>query len=226
MDDLLLHIHTATETAVIGLQQKGKLISSRTNGEPKQHAIFLHEGINQLLRENAFSPNDIKAVMATNGPGSYTGIRVGLAAAKGLCFALDIPLITCNTLEALALTAIIMIEDNGALYCPMIDARRMEVYTGLYDSGLKKLSEPEAMVLDENSFAEEKDDKRILFFGSGSHKFSKISRVPGGEFIDVDHITAEALVIITWERYQQQRFDNLAYSEPAYLKMFYTPGSK
>ena len=226
MDDLLLHIHTATETAVIGLQQKGKLISSRTNGDPKQHATFLHEGINQLLQENDLQPKDLNAVMATNGPGSYTGIRVGLAAAKGLCFALDIPLITCNTLEALALTAIKMMGDNDALYCPMIDARRMEVYTALYDSGLKKLSEPEAMILDENSFAEGKDGKRILFFGSGSHKFSKISRASGGEFIEVDHITAEALAIIGWERYQQQHFESLAYSEPAYLKMFYTPGSK
>lgn len=220
--NLILNIHTSTETAVINLCRDDKVISSIENRDQKQHAAFLHVAIQQLLTENNMVPDQLKAIGVTHGPGSYTGIRVGLATAKGLCFALKIPLITFSTLETLALTAINVTEDKEALYCPMIDARRMEIFTGVYDSALKEVIIPQTMELIENSFSRLDNSRKIYFFGNGSIKFRELVSVLKFEFIDINDISTQALAQMGFRNYNEGIFADLAYSEPLYLKEFYT----
>src|SRR5690606_25144630 len=132
-----------------------------------------HSAIRQILLDNNIKTNELKAVGVTGGPGSYTGIRVGMATAKGLCYALKIPLLLFNTLEVMALSAIESIGDKKALYCPMIDARRQEVFTGVYDYELNEVNSPSSMILDNNSFNTLLQKFPVYFFGSGSGKLKR-----------------------------------------------------
>ena len=134
-----------------------------TNEDPKSHAAFLHTAIHKILHNNDISVNDLKAIGVTNGPGSYTGIRVGLATAKGLCYALKIPLITFNTLEVMAVSAIENIKDKNAFYCPMIDARRMEVFTAVYDADMNPVEQPSAIDLADKSYQEYLANSQFIF---------------------------------------------------------------
>src|SRR5665647_1745116 len=145
---LILNIDTATESAIISISEKDKIIDSVTNSNQKDHASFLQPAIKNLLQKADLSINKLNAIAVTAGPGSYTGLRVGMASAKGLCYALKIPLITINTLEVMALSSLKQIHDPSALYCPMIDARRMEVFTAVYDHHLTEIIKPCSMILD------------------------------------------------------------------------------
>jgi tRNA threonylcarbamoyladenosine biosynthesis protein TsaB len=167
----ILNIHTATETAMVNICNGPEVLATLFNQDTKQHASFLHTAIDQLLSENQIQMHQLKAIGVSNGPGSYTGIRVGLAAAKGLSYALQIPMITFNTLEVMAITAVNEIKNEDAYYCPMIDARRMEVYTAVYNYQLKEIISPQAMILSENSFEEIAQQQEVIFFGNGSEKF-------------------------------------------------------
>ena len=173
--DYILNIHTATEQAIVAICKGETVLDTLTNEDPKCHAAFLHEAINKVLHNNDIPMTKLKAIGVTNGPGSYTGIRVGLAAAKGLCFALGIPLITYNTLEVMAISAIDEIKDKNALYCPMIDARRMEVFTAMYKADMNIVEEPSAKILADGSYEEYLRNKAIYFFGNGSKKMQNIS---------------------------------------------------
>ena len=148
----LLNIHSATETAIINLMAGQEILSTLCNHETKQHAFFLHTAIKELLREQGIGIKNLNAIGVSSGPGSYTGIRVGLATAKGLCYALNIPLITYNSLELMALSARNNAKDEIAFYCPMIDARRMEVYTAIYNFNMEEIESPSAQILTENFF--------------------------------------------------------------------------
>ncbi|MEO8862667.1 MAG: tRNA (adenosine(37)-N6)-threonylcarbamoyltransferase complex dimerization subunit type 1 TsaB, partial [Ginsengibacter sp.] len=143
----ILNIHTATETALVSLADGPVVLGTLTNEETKQHAAFLHLAIDKILKDRQIAIKELEAIGVSSGPGSYTGIRVGLAAAKGLCFALNIPMITYNSLELLALSAIDFAKDKEGLYCPMIDARRMEVYTALYKFTEEEVFGPSALIL-------------------------------------------------------------------------------
>jgi tRNA threonylcarbamoyladenosine biosynthesis protein TsaB len=145
----ILNIHTATEIAIANLTKNGIVIGTFTNYDTKRHAVFLHTIIHELLQTNNVDIKQLSAVGVSVGPGSYTGLRVGLAAAKGLCYALGISLITFNSLELMALSAAMLIEDKNALYGPMIDARRMEVFTAVYNYLLKELIPPTVLILSE-----------------------------------------------------------------------------
>ncbi len=217
----ILNIHTATEKAIVALSNEEKLLDVLINEDPKMHASFLHQAIFQILQKNDVSNKQLKSIAVTNGPGSYTGIRVGLATAKGLCFSLKIPLITFNTLEVMALSAAQFIKDKDALYCPMIDARRMEVFTAVFDYSLNEIIPPTAMILDENSFPEISENQPVYFFGSGSEKWQKILHgLPGAQFIDQE-IEAADLCSFAWKKYRQNAFEDVAYASPLYLKEFY-----
>jgi tRNA threonylcarbamoyladenosine biosynthesis protein TsaB len=218
----LLNIHTTTQNAIVNICDGPKVLTTLINSEAKQHAAFLHTAIHHILQDNDIKPNEIKAIGVTVGPGSYTGIRVGLASAKGFSFALNIPLIILNTLEVMAFTIINKIADNSALYCPMVDARRMEVFTAVYDHGLSELIPPSAVVLTENSFKGLITNQTIYFSGSGSQKFKEIiTHLHDFQFIS-DTIDSKSLGGLSWNKFQKKEFENVANSKPFYIKDFYT----
>jgi tRNA threonylcarbamoyladenosine biosynthesis protein TsaB len=213
----LLNIHTSTETAIINLMAGPQILGSSLNEETKQHASFLHIAMNDLLQRHSVDIKELNAIGVTAGPGSYTGIRVGLASAMGLGYALKIPLMTFNTLEVMALSAIGFTKDPDAFYCPMIDARRMEVYTAVYNYNLEEIISPSAIILDENYFTALTSSRKIVFSGKGSHKFQQISKHMNASFIN-EELSSESLAKLAWKRYIQNDFVNVPYAQPLYIK--------
>lgn len=225
---MILNIDTATEQASVCLSQDGNVIRTLLNDSQKDHAAWIQVAINTLLQKEGYTMQQIQAVAVTQGPGSYTGLRVGMASAKGICFALQIPLITINTLEVMAFGAINQwrsLAGNMKLplcFCPMIDARRMEVFTAVYNEALEEIISPKAMILDELSFQPELHDRSLICFGNGSFKWKNVSRYPNVLFIDEKIDIAKSLAKLASSLYLEKNFANLAYAEPVYLKEFYT----
>ena len=174
--NLILNIDTAAETAHVSFAKDGLILHVLKSDSQKEHAAFLQTAIQQLTKITGIKLPDIDAISVTAGPGSYTGLRVGLASAKGLCYALKKPLIAINTLEILTVSALhlMQVTETDILFCPMMDARRKEVFTAIYQNDLTVCMAPCAMILDESSFDKELNDNKILFFGSGSAKWEII----------------------------------------------------
>jgi tRNA threonylcarbamoyladenosine biosynthesis protein TsaB len=221
---LIINIDTAIDIAHISIAKDGEIIASATNAEQKDHGGFLQPAIKKLLNEASIATTLINAVAISAGPGSYTGLRVGMASAKGLCYALNVPLIAINTLEIMAFAAIsethITSSDNAILFCPMIDARRMEVFTALYDQNLQPEILPCAMVLNENSFANGLLKNKILFFGTGATKWKNILQHENALFAETFN-NALAMSKLAYGKFVLNDFANLAYFEPLYLKEFF-----
>jgi tRNA threonylcarbamoyladenosine biosynthesis protein TsaB len=217
---LILNIDTAMEKGGICLSKDGQSLALLENKEQKEHASWLHPAVEKMMHETGFRMRDLQAVAVTAGPGSYTGLRVGMAAAKGFCYALNIPLITENTLKVMAFAAREQKVDTG-LFCPMIDARRMEVFTAVYQDDLVERMPTTAMIIDENSFSAWLAENKVSFFGGGSYKCKPIIVAPSAAFIEINYHVGY-LGILSFLRYLQQEFTELAYSEPAYTKEFYT----
>ncbi len=221
---LILNIDTAMREASICLAEDGKSLAILKNSEQKEHASWLHPAVESLLRDRDVQMRDLQAVAVTAGPGSYTGLRVGMAAAKGFCYALGIPLITEDTLKVMAFAAHEQLPSADIL-CPMIDARRMEVFTALYRSDMTVLLPSTAMIIDENSFSSWLNEHQVSFFGEGSIKCKPIITAPSAAFKEVNY-HAGTLGILSFLRYLQGVFTGVAYSEPAYTKEFYTHTKK
>ena len=224
---LLLNIDTATEYAGICISEDNKVIGKEENSEQMNHAGFVQAAIQRLLLKTSIKSASIEAVSVTNGPGSYTGLRVGLSSAKGLCYAWKKPLILINTLEVMALAAIEETENKKTslgklLFCPMIDARRMEVFTALYDQALAPIVHPCAMIVNTDIFAAELQNSSIIFSGSGSLKLKAWLDHPNAICTDVKHNTSH-LASLAAKAFAVKNFCDLAYSEPFYLKEFYNP---
>lgn len=219
---LILHIDAATENALIAISKNETVILSATNNKQKDHASFLQPAIKHLLQQSDISINQLNAVSVTEGPGSYTGLRVGMATAKGLCYALQIPLITLCTPEVMALSVIETTNKSHLyLYCPMIEARRMEVFTAIFDDKLNVIQSPHALIVEPTSFDEILDGKQIIFFGSGAKKFIDISSHSNLRFSNTA-ISASSLVKTSILKFSKKQFTDLAGAEPVYLKQFYT----
>jgi tRNA threonylcarbamoyladenosine biosynthesis protein TsaB len=225
---LILNIDTASENAHVSLAKDGEVLQVLIGESQKEHASFLQTAIQQLTKTTGIHLKEIDAVAVTSGPGSYTGLRVGFASAKGLCYALKKPFITIGTLEVLTVSALQLYPpaaNENILYCPMIDARRMEVFTAIYQKDLSVYMEPCAMILDEFSFEKKILKNKILFFGSGSEKWSKVCpdnyRDTNAIFQTVS-ILPESLSNSSNILFFQKKFADLAYSEPFYLKEFQT----
>ncbi len=217
----ILNIHTATETAMVSLAENETVLKFFLNTDAKQHAGFLHVAIHDLLRGLHFDIKQLNAVAVSCGPGSYTGIRVGMATAKGLCYALNIPLIFFNSLELIALPVIKKINETNTKYRPLIDARRMEVFTAMYNHDAHELASPAAMILDENSFEEELASHKIYFFGSGSRKFENICTNKNAAFVDTN-ISAIAMAEISYKKFISKQFEDIGYAQPLYVKEFHS----
>lgn len=217
---LILNIDTATSKGGICLAKDGVALQILENRDQKEHAAWLHQAVGQILQNTGYRMQDLQAVAVTAGPGSYTGLRVGMAAAKGFCYALNIPLIAEDTLKVMAFAAKEQVPDTSLL-CPMIDARRMEVFTALYRHDMQQLLPSTAMVIDENSFSTWLSDHKVSFFGEGADKCKPIITAPSAHFIQVNY-HAGYLGIVAFLRYLQGEFTGIAYSEPVYTKEFYT----
>jgi tRNA threonylcarbamoyladenosine biosynthesis protein TsaB len=206
------------ETASVSLALKGSVVIERQNSVQKEHASFLQLAIGEIMQEAGIPLKDLGAVAVVHGPGSYTGLRVGLAGAKGICYALSVPLITINTLEWMAEACI---NEEADMYCPMIDARRMEVFTALYNRKLDEIRPPSSLILEPESFSTEVKTSKIIFFGNGAEKFSILLSHNNALFIPL-FPGANELASIAWKRFQKGVFADLAYSEPLYVKEFFT----
>ena len=218
---LILNIDTSSANAYVFLADGEQLLMAEQNTEQKNHASFLEPAIQRLFKAAGLSMKQLDAVAVVSGPGSYTGLRVGVATAKGLCYALQKPLIFLNTLELMAKAGKETNSGKTVFYCPMIDARRMEVFTALYDFSLKLIEEPQALILTETSFEAYLKDNIIIFSGDGSTKFKTICKAENAVFSPVNYGVKQILEASV-ELYSKNKFEDLAYSEPFYLKEFFS----
>jgi len=216
---ILLHIDTAVETASVCLSKGAEPVKLAVNNNQKDHAAWLHHAIRDLFQDTGITIKDVNAIGVSIGPGSYTGLRVGLSAAKGLCYALGIPLVTIVTLEIIANA---VKSKDADIICPLIDARRMEVFTALYDISMTEIKKPCAMIINEGSFSELLASNRVIFCGNGSKKLKTI--LPGREnaLYSNDEATAANMCQIGYQSFMEKRFSGLAYTEPLYIKEFYS----
>lgn len=214
----ILNIETSTKNCSVSIAKSGKTILLKEVAEQNfSHSEKLHLFIDGLLKEVQISYKELAAVALSKGPGSYTGLRIGTSTAKGLCYALDIPLIAIDTLLILAK----QINTQHALIIPMMDARRMEVYTAVFDQNHHKISEVEALVIDENSFNEVSEKAYLI--GDGASKCKEVLRRENFMFLDeIIYPSANEMSLLSFEKYQNKQFENVAYFEPFYLKEFFT----
>ncbi|HET9052882.1 MAG TPA: tRNA (adenosine(37)-N6)-threonylcarbamoyltransferase complex dimerization subunit type 1 TsaB [Cyclobacteriaceae bacterium] len=251
---MILNIDTATETASIALSDGTQVLELMTNEDQRDHAAWIHNAIRAATDKAGCSLSQLRAFAVTAGPGSYTGLRVGMATAKGICYAMNIPLITESTLKVMARAAVEFLEENmfmdpgmktqvkkdamesatgyqsqadkgetidSELLCPMIDARRMEVFAAVYTKSLKEVKKPEPVILDGNSFGDLLATNRVIFFGTGSKKFRDLIGNNNASFRDIRH-HAGHLAFLSNASFRAGKFNNAAYADPVYLKEFYT----
>ena len=227
---LILNIETATTLCAVAIAKDGQMLACKETNQGYTHAENLTPFIQEVMQQAGCQFHELDAIAVSRGPGSYTGLRIGVSTAKGLCFALDKPLISVNTLQSLTLAAIRKIETNAhdtsrinaeVVYCPMLDARRMEVYCAIYDSSLTEISPVQAKVIDEAAFAELLVKHKVLFFGDGSSKCKELlNSNKNAVFVDDIVPSAQGMAKLAELNYQQQLFEDTAYFEPFYLKEF------
>ena len=214
----ILNIDTAVVSASLCLAKDDQVLKLKVNPSQKDHASWLHVAIKQLMEEAGLSLRELDAIAVSSGPGSYTGLRVSMATAKGLCYALQKPLITVSTLKMMAVAAI---DASTDLLCPMIDARRMEVFTAVYDHSLVEILSPVNIILENESFKELLHTSSILFFGNGSEKLKPLVSHQNAQFKNLE-ANAEHMTGLSFSQFEKQEFADLAYAEPYYGKAFYT----
>lgn len=217
----ILNIETSTTTCSVALSSDGQVVDHHENYDGLSHATLLSKFIDDALSTANRKEIKLDAIAVSIGPGSYTGLRIGLSQAKGLAFGLDLPLIGVNTLQLLAVTAMFRdFFDDDVLFVPMIDARRMEVYTAVYNNALEAILQPQPLILDENSFSDLLDKNTLVLMGNGSDKAKGVIHHNNAHFID--SITPEAvnMIALAEKLYREQRFIDVAYSTPLYLKDF------
>ncbi|MBU3743046.1 MAG: tRNA (adenosine(37)-N6)-threonylcarbamoyltransferase complex dimerization subunit type 1 TsaB [Sediminibacterium sp.] len=223
---LLLTLDTATEKATVLLQDDEQLLAFRQNDAPMQHAAFIQPAIATVCSEAGVGLSQVSGVVVVNGPGSYTGLRVGLSTAKGICFALGLPLYELNTLTVMAAASIRVWKESGGVitsetvFCPMIDARRMEVFSAIYTENLEPIIAPCALILDTPEGINIIKRKNIIFSGSGSKKLHTLQLQEPEIFPDLTYSPSD----ICKQAFQQRitgSITNLAYTEPIYIKEFY-----
>lgn len=228
----ILVIETSTEVCSVALTIDGKLADIIESNEGQNHARLVTVFAEDLLKRNNIGPEELVAVAVSKGPGSYTGLRIGVSTAKGICFARHIPLIAIGTLEAMTRhvmqnRAMYHIKENQpTLFCPMIDARRMEVYSMLYNDDGSVKNPIAALIVDETFLSDELAQQQIVFFGNGAEKCSQVLKSPNALFIPHLKASASYLCSLVWQLYNKNQFEDVAYFEPFYLKDFVATVSK
>ncbi len=224
---IILHIETSTNICSIAISENGQCIFTKSDSEGMNHAallsVFIAEAM-EFLKSVSKNPD---AVAVSSGPGSYTGLRIGVSTAKGLCYGLDIPLIAVSTLEILTANALLTAEaGTNTLFCPMIDARRMEVYAAFYNQEGIIQREISADIIDENSYSAILENHSVYFFGNGAEKCKTTLTHPNAKFIDGMYPLAQNMIALAEKAYAEKKFVDVAYFEPFYLKEFYTTAAK
>lgn len=224
----ILNIETSTSVCSVALTSNGEVLEHRENYEGQTHATLLSAYIQDMLRYATSREIKLDAIAVSIGPGSYTGLRIGLSEAKGLAFGLDVPLIGINTLKLLAVTTMFahFFDDESTLFVPMIDARRMEVYTAVYDNALKELMPPQPMIIDGNSFADLLDSHHLVFCGNGADKVKDVIKHPHAEFVEGVKPVALSMMALAEKAVRESDYIDVAYSTPLYLKEFQVTKSK
>ncbi len=224
----ILNIETATEVCSVNLARDGEVLFERESSSGLDHSRLLTVFIDEIFGEFNFQPGKLDAVAVSKGPGSYTGLRIGVSVAKGLCYGLEIPLIAVETTEAMGKFAAFnrekylpgVTDADKALFCPMIDARRMEVYTALFSAQGEKMEPVSAKIIDENSFAEYLEHHSVLFFGNGAKKCKNAITHPNAVFGEPQKASARFMTRLSENKFKAGDFEDLAYFEPFYLKNF------
>ena len=228
----ILVIETSTEVCSIALTIDGTLTDMTESKEGQNHARLATVYAQELLTRNHIKPEELVAVAVSKGPGSYTGLRIGVSTAKGICFARHIPLIAIGTLEAM--TRHVMQnrklynipDDKPTLFCPMIDARRMEVFSMLYNEDGSVAKPIEAVIVDETFLSDELTKKQVVYFGNGAEKCNQVLTSPNALFVPKVEASAKYLCDLVWQLYNKNQFEDVAYFEPFYLKDFVATVSK
>ena len=215
----ILSIDSATSSGSVALHKDGQLIGFQQYNIDKSHSSLLHVIIDQLIQNCSISKSDLDAIAVSAGPGSYTGLRIGVSSAKGLCFALDKPLIAVNTLEAMA-KQVSNINTEKAFLCPMIDARRSEVYGMILNHEMTILKDTEAIIVEENSFDKYLQQTKVVFFGDGSSKCKTILNHTNAVFLEDIVPSAKEIGELATKNFINENFENLVDYEPFYLKEF------
>jgi len=223
---LILNIETSTEVCSVVIARDGKVIHSRENLTGQNHAMLVTVFIEEMLNEANITMEHLDAVAVSGGPGSYTGLRIGVSVAKGICYAARLPLIAITSLEAMAHHVMHRIDNyqyiqkENLLFCPMIDARRMEVYTSFYDKNGVQIRGIQADIIDHQSYLPFLEKNAVLFFGNGSAKCRDAITHPNAIFLNGIITSAENMVPLAEQDFQSQKFVDVAYYEPFYLKDF------
>jgi len=217
----ILNIETATTVCSASVSKNGEVLALRELDNGFTHAENLHIFIDSVLKEAGIRPTELNSIAVSKGPGSYTGLRIGASTAKGMAYALNIPLISVDTLQIMASQAQLMQNEQAAMYCGMIDARRMEVYAAIYDQELRPVRATEALIVTEDSIEQFNAYTKIFFFGDGMPKCKELlGSLKNALFIDDVKPSARHMSALSFERYSNRQFEDVAYFEPFYLKDF------
>jgi len=220
---IILSLETSTTNCSVSLSNKGEtLVLKEDNNANYSHAESLHIFIDDVLKSTKLTLKDLDAIAVSKGPGSYTGLRIGVSAAKGLCYALNIPLISVSTLQALAHQLTI----NNSIIVSMLDARRLEVYSAIYNASYNVIRDVEAQILDENSFSEYLKLKTVYFIGNGVEKTKRLITHPNAIFVEGKLPSANEMSLLAYQKYKKSDIEDVAYFEPFYLKDFIALKSK
>jgi len=223
---LILNIDTSTEVCSVSLFKDSKLYAKKENKEGLNHSTLLTVYIEEVIRKQDISFKDLDAVSISGGPGSYTGLRIGTSVAKGICYAAKIPLIAVSPLKAMAAHVALntikygLPEENSLVFCPMIDARRMEVYTAFYNMNNDEIRETRADIIEHDSYADFLSKGRVVFFGNGAGKCRKTLKHENALFIDNIVTSSEYMGVLSEKSFIEENFVDVAYYEPFYLKDF------
>jgi tRNA threonylcarbamoyladenosine biosynthesis protein TsaB len=225
---LILNIETSTKVCSVAVSENGQIKGFKEINDEKSHAKYLTVFIDELLKELNISFHDIDAVAVSKGPGSYTGLRIGVSTAKGLCYAKDIPLVSVNTLQSMAFGLINKVHQkdltipnfNQSILVPMIDARRMEVYSAFFNAEGEFLREVKAEIIKQDAYKDILKSKQMIFFGNGSEKITETIQRQNTFFLPGFCASAVDMAQLSERFYSQKKFEDVAYFEPFYLKDF------
>lgn len=218
----IINIETATNICSVAIAEKGEVIFERNAFDGPSHASLLGVFVKETVDESQSQGLSIDAVAVSSGPGSYTGLRIGVSMAKGLCFGWNVPLIGIPTLDIIAARAIRLHApvSSDDLYCAMLDARRMEVYAAIYDGSLRKVRDTEAVIVTADAYASLLERHTVYFFGNGAAKCKEVIQSPRAVFMDNMYPLAGEMAAGSEQAYVEKRFEDMAYFEPFYLKEF------
>ena len=216
----LLHIETSTTVCSVALSLNGTVIFEKSSFDGPSHAALLGVYVEEAIEKVKSQHLNLEAVAISSGPGSYTGLRIGVSLAKGLCYGYNIPLIAIPTLSILASTAIRQVEDSSALYCAMLDARRMEVYAAIYRADLQQERETSADIVTADIYSSYLRENKVYFFGNGAAKCKDVIVSPNAYFLDDIIPLAIHMIPLAERAFETKKFEDVAYFEPFYLKEF------